>query len=613
VSFNSGDTFAGYTIKRMLGAGGMGEVYLAEHPRLTRLDAIKILPAELTEAEEYRARFVREADLAASLWHPHIVGVHDRGEQDGHLWISMDFVDGTDAQQLLRANPGGLSLPEVLDIVDAVADALDFAHQRRLLHRDVKPANILLTPTVDGRRRILLADFGIARRMDESGGLTKTGMTLGTYSYTAPEQLMGGQIDGRADQYSLAATAFQLLTGALLFGADSNIALTISRHLSAEPPRLGSLRPELSALDSAMMRALAKNPVDRFPTCAAFAAALRNPGMRPPADATVASDRVPPPPPDRAPDQWAQSTQLRPQPPEAPPPTYTPPPAYNPQTAYHPQTAYAPPPAYGPQAPGYPPGQPPGYGPPGMPNPNQPGPQQHSNRRPLIWAGAAVVVVALVAGIAFAVWPDKNTPDAKRLPQVSTPPSSSSQTTTTTTTTSSTPAGRPGSYETIADYIKNNGITEVSTKDGDPGAPTINLPIPDGWEALRPLPPGSYGAIVYSAIQGANRPTINAILSKLTGADPAQILKLAPGEVKNLPGYDGGDGEKDSLGGFDAYQLGGTFKKDGATLFVAQKTVVIPSPNGLFVLQLNATGPGDSQSIMSAATDEIDAKTTITV
>jgi hypothetical protein len=242
---------------------------------------------------------------------------------------------------------------------------------------------------------------------------------------------------------------------------------------------------------------------------------------------------------------------------------------------------------------------------------NQAGPQQRSGVRPAIWIAAAVAVVALVAGIAIAVWPDKSTPDAKRLPQVSTPPSSSE--TTTTTTTSTSPAGRPGSYETIADYIKNNRISETSVKDGDPGAPTINLPIPDGWEPLSPLPPGSYGAIVYSARTGADRPTINAILSKLPGADPAQILKLASGEVKNLPGYDGGDGQKDSLGGFDAFQLGGTFVKNGVTLFVAQKTVVIPSPNGLFVLQLNATGPGDSQSIMSAATDELDAKTTITV
>src|SRR5277367_6382801 len=172
-----GHVFAGYTVVRRLGAGGMGEVYLAQHPRLPRRDALKILPDELTANLEFRQRFNREADLAASLYHEHIVGIHDRGEYEGQLWISMDYVEGTDAAQLLRSKyPSGMPKAEVVEIISAVADALDHAHSRGLLHRDVKPANILLgsSSQASPRRRILLADFGIARELGEISGLTAT-------------------------------------------------------------------------------------------------------------------------------------------------------------------------------------------------------------------------------------------------------------------------------------------------------------------------------------------------------------------------------------------------------------------------------------------------------
>ena len=138
----AGETFAGYTIVRLLGSGGMGEVYLAQHPRLPRQDALKVLPATVSADAEYRERFNREADIAATLWHPHIVGVHDRGEYDGQIWISMDYVEGTDAGGLMaERHPGGLPPHQVADIITAVADALDYAHQRNLLHRDVKPVS----------------------------------------------------------------------------------------------------------------------------------------------------------------------------------------------------------------------------------------------------------------------------------------------------------------------------------------------------------------------------------------------------------------------------------------------------------------------------------------
>lgn len=250
-------------------------MYLAQHPRLPRRDALKLLPREWSADEEFRARFNREADIASTLWHPHIVGVHDRGEEDGQLWISMDFVDGLDAARLLTDRyPAGMPVEEVVRIVTAVASALDYAHKQHLLHRDVKPANIMLTHVDDeGGQRILLTDFGIARNVDDISGLTKTNFTVGTVAYAAPEQLLGEDLDGRADQYSLAATAFHLLTGSQLFPS-SNPAVVISRHLNVAPPDLADYRPELSKLNPVFAIGLAKRPEDRFKRCSDFAHVL---------------------------------------------------------------------------------------------------------------------------------------------------------------------------------------------------------------------------------------------------------------------------------------------------------------------------------------------------
>ena len=269
-----GEVIAGYTILRSLGAGGMGEVYLAQHPRLPRRDALKLLSASVCCESEYRERFNREADIAATLWHPHIVEVHDRGDVDGQLWISMDYVEGTDVGRLLAERyPDGMPPDDVVRIITAVADALDYAHQKGLLHRDVKPANILMANHDAEGQRIMLADFGIARRIGETSMLTGTNMTVGTVAYSAPEQLKGEEIDGRADQYALAATAFQLLTGTPPF-EHSNPAVVISKHLTADPPQIGSRRPELSSLGTVFDKALAKLPKDRYDRCIDFARAL---------------------------------------------------------------------------------------------------------------------------------------------------------------------------------------------------------------------------------------------------------------------------------------------------------------------------------------------------
>ena len=268
--------FAGYTIVRRLGAGGMGQVYLAQHPRLPRRDALKVLSAELTANDEFRQRFNREADLAAGLYNEHIVGIHDRGEFEGKLWLSMDYVEGIDAAELLRGRyPSGMPKAEVVEIISAVADALDYAHSRGLLHRDVKPANILLgsSSPANPRRRILLADFGIARELGEISGLTATNMLVGTTAYCAPEQLQGADLDAKADQYALGCTAYHLLSGTAPFH-HSNPAVVIGQHLSAPPPLISQRRPDLAELDPVIAKALAKRPNERYATCTEFAAAL---------------------------------------------------------------------------------------------------------------------------------------------------------------------------------------------------------------------------------------------------------------------------------------------------------------------------------------------------
>jgi serine/threonine protein kinase, bacterial len=268
--------FAGYSILRPLGSGGMADVYLAKHPRLPRRDALKVLAKEMTADGEFRERFNREADLAATLFHPHIVAVHDRGEFDGQLWIAMDYVEGTDAARLVKERyRNGMSEVDVGAIIDAVAGALDYAHVRGMLHRDVKPANILVTHPEDDERRILLADFGVARQLADISGITETNVAVGTVAYAAPEQLVGSNIDGRADQYALAATAFHLLTGVPPY-RHSNPVAVIGQHLHAAPPRLSDHRPDLGRLDDVFFKALAKDPADRFDRCRDFAAAFND-------------------------------------------------------------------------------------------------------------------------------------------------------------------------------------------------------------------------------------------------------------------------------------------------------------------------------------------------
>jgi len=294
MTLHAGETFAGYTIVRQIGSGGMGEVYLAQHPRLPRQDALKVLRPDISTDHDFRRRFIREADLAASLTHPHIVTVHDRGEFHGQLWIATQYIAGPDADQLLHDRyPAGMRVEEATAIITAIAEALDYSHGKGLVHRDVKPANILLfDPERAGRRQVYLADFGIARPLSEDGAMTATNTTFGTFAYSAPEQLMGQELDGRADQYALAATAFHLLTGTAPFTAASNPVAVISQHLNAAPPPLSKYRPELAPLDDALGRGLAKEPTKRYPTCVALASAITERVSRIPASPASATTQA---------------------------------------------------------------------------------------------------------------------------------------------------------------------------------------------------------------------------------------------------------------------------------------------------------------------------------
>ena len=270
----SGATAADFHVVRLLGRGLIGELYLVEHPRLPRQYALKILSADVSTDPEYRFRFSQESARAAALWHPHLVSLYDRGEFEDRLWLSMDYVDGTDAAQLLTDTyPDGMPADMVIEIVSAIADALDYAHEQGLVHGYVNPSNILLTNSESARRRILLTGFGISRRADEINSLTRANLGIGTVSYAAPEQLIDDSIDGRADQYALAGTAFHLLTGSPPF-QHMNPTVVISKSLNEPPPRPSDVKPELIYFDAPFARALMKAPNERFEQCRDFAKAL---------------------------------------------------------------------------------------------------------------------------------------------------------------------------------------------------------------------------------------------------------------------------------------------------------------------------------------------------
>lgn len=284
MAISPGTIVGGYRIQRVLGAGGMGTVYLAKHPSLPRMDALKVLSGELSNDHEFRTRFEREANLAAGLDHPNIVSVYNRGEEDGRLWIAMQYVDGTDAAAELARDRHSMNPLRALRITTEVGKGLDYAHRKGLLHRDVKPANFLLSSTEGDDERVLLTDFGVAKSNDDTTELTQTGSFVATIAYAPPEQLVGGHLDHRADIYSLACAFFKLLTGRNPYPA-TQPALVMMGHLHEPPPLATAVDPGLpQAIDHVFARAMAKNPTERFNTCREFtdaAASALTPGHNP--------------------------------------------------------------------------------------------------------------------------------------------------------------------------------------------------------------------------------------------------------------------------------------------------------------------------------------------
>jgi serine/threonine-protein kinase len=281
----TGQTFGPYQIEGVIGRGAMGEVYKGHHNNLNRAVAIKFLPADLAKEEKFRTRFEREAKTIAALRHPNVVQLFDFGESDGSYYMVMEYIAGQELGRLAHEGEG-LPLEDVRSIARDIAAALDYAHSQGVVHRDVKPSNVMLQKVTDAPWgdsstavqprlfRAVLMDFGIAKLVSGGSGLTQTGF-LGTLDYMAPEQIMSAtDVDWRADIYGLGALAFEMLTGEVPFKGDSP-ARVLFAHLNQPVPEIRLLKPDLpQSISAAIIRAMAKDPADRFQSAGDFAAAL---------------------------------------------------------------------------------------------------------------------------------------------------------------------------------------------------------------------------------------------------------------------------------------------------------------------------------------------------
>ncbi|MER5728757.1 serine/threonine-protein kinase [Streptomyces sp. NPDC002138] len=304
-----GRRIAGYEVESEIGRGGMAVVYRAHDLRLDRTVALKLLAPELARNDTFRLRFAHESKVAAAIDHPHIVPVFEAGETEGLLYIAMRYVAGQDLRALLDRT-GPLPVGTVARIAGQVASALDAAHEHDLVHRDVKPGNILVAAGTDSEHpeHVYLTDFGLTKKSLSLTGFTSVGQFVGTLDYVAPEQISGKPVDGRCDVYSLGCVVYEMLAGGPPFLRDDDMAL-LWAHQYDPPPPPSSVRPQLPpAVDDVLARALAKSPEDRWPSCLAFTSALRDAGTgrggrplapRPPPE-PPSPDTPPPPPPSWA-------------------------------------------------------------------------------------------------------------------------------------------------------------------------------------------------------------------------------------------------------------------------------------------------------------------------
>src|SRR5437899_1538308 len=271
-----GDEFAGYRMRAVLGRGGMSVVYQAENLRLSSIIALKVLAPELASDDVFRARFLEESRIAASLNHPNVIPIYDMGSHDDLLYIAMRYVSGTDMRQMIK-NRGRILPATALFPVGQAARALDAAHRRGLVHRDVKPGNLLIERGSDDADpdHVYLADFGITKHAMSRSGLTSTGQFLGTIDYVAPEQIRGTSVAGQADQYSLGCVLYECLTGRVPFEKDLDAAI-IWAHVEETPVMPTVLRPDLPPeIDDVFRRVLSKQPGDRYQSCREFIEAAR--------------------------------------------------------------------------------------------------------------------------------------------------------------------------------------------------------------------------------------------------------------------------------------------------------------------------------------------------
>jgi len=272
----TGHRLAGYRLEKLIGRGGMAVVYRAEDLRLGRIVAVKLLAPELARNDVFRERFARESRIAASIDHPNIVPVYEAGEAEGVLYIAMRYVRGRDLRAMLDRE-GPLSVRQTVRITVQVASALDAAHAHELVHRDVKPGNILIAEGTDSEHpeHAYLTDFGLTKKSLSLTGLTTVGQFVGTLDYVAPEQISGKPVDGRCDVYSLGCVVFEMLSGSPPYERDDDLAL-LWAHLNDPAPHLTERRPDLpAAVDQVLGRALAKTPDERYASCLEFVGALR--------------------------------------------------------------------------------------------------------------------------------------------------------------------------------------------------------------------------------------------------------------------------------------------------------------------------------------------------
>ncbi len=439
--FPAGSRVASYQIEQVIGRGGMAVVYRATDVRLDRPVALKILGSELGRNDAFRERFIRESRAGAAVDHPHVIPVFEAGEADGVLFIAMRYVAGKDVKALIERE-GSLSSSRTAEIVAQAASALDAAHQHGLIHRDVKPANMLVVATSDSRGgdHIYLSDFGLSKQSVSSGSLTGTGQFLGTLDYMSPEQIGGRKVDGRTDQYALACAAFEMLAGDPPFRREANLAVMWAQ-VSADPPSVRQRRPELGpAVDRVLARALAKMPDDRYANCTEFAVALRD-ALTPVGEGVAVGNLMPPVHPQT---ELVQAAYAETGPAPVVPSGYganTPPDGYNPS-------------GYGPSGPspsgpsGYSPSGYGGYSPGGYGASGQggygyqpPEPPKRGKAVPIL-VGCLVVAALVAVGVLVLHLRGNGTPQANPSPHVTTR-AHGSPTASPGTTSSSSPSAPP--------------------------------------------------------------------------------------------------------------------------------------------------------------------------